>query len=138
LLDCTHWQHKDQPLRLYRANQHGLPLETVVMREPVVSESWSERTCSSKIWIPPLNGNVHPKKRNISEAFHRFWQKPVEEVSASRLFSLSLEKKCWFLTNKRWTPWQLRRFLNCPLYSKQEVVTFIGEAHERYVYTCHF
>jgi len=22
------------------------PLETVIMREPVVSESWSERTCS--------------------------------------------------------------------------------------------
>jgi len=38
LLDCTSWQHKDQPLHLYRANQHGLPLETVIMREPVVSE----------------------------------------------------------------------------------------------------
>jgi len=46
LLDCTSWQHKDQSLHLYRANQHGLPLETVIMREPVVSESWSERTCS--------------------------------------------------------------------------------------------
>jgi len=37
LLDCTNWQHKDQSLHLYRANQHGLPLET--MREPVVSTS---------------------------------------------------------------------------------------------------
>jgi len=34
------------PLHIYRANQHGLPLETVIMREPVVSESWSERTRS--------------------------------------------------------------------------------------------
>jgi len=25
---------------------HGLPPDTVIMREPVVSESWSERTCS--------------------------------------------------------------------------------------------
>jgi len=33
-------------LHLYRANQHGLPLETVIMRESVVSEFWSERTCS--------------------------------------------------------------------------------------------
>jgi len=32
MLDCTNWQHKDQPLHLYRDNQHGLPLETVIMR----------------------------------------------------------------------------------------------------------
>jgi len=32
LLDCTNWQHKDQRLRLYRANQHGWPLETGIMR----------------------------------------------------------------------------------------------------------
>jgi len=31
---------------LHRAKQHGLPLETLVMREPVVSEPWSERTRS--------------------------------------------------------------------------------------------
>jgi len=41
-------------LHLYWDNQHGLPLETVIMREPVVSESCSERTCSWKIWILPL------------------------------------------------------------------------------------
>jgi len=46
LLDCTSWQHKEQLLNLYRANQHDLPLETVIMREPVVSESWNERTSS--------------------------------------------------------------------------------------------
>jgi len=46
LLDCTSRQHTSQPLHLYRANQHGLPLETVIMKEPVVNESWSERTCS--------------------------------------------------------------------------------------------
>jgi len=46
LLYCTSWQHKDQPLHLHRANQNDLPLETVIMTEPVVSESWSERTCS--------------------------------------------------------------------------------------------
>jgi len=28
LQDCTSWQHKYQPLHLYGANQHGLPLET--------------------------------------------------------------------------------------------------------------
>jgi len=50
LLDCTSWQHKDQSLHLYRANHHGLLLETVIISEPVVSESWSER----KIWFPPL------------------------------------------------------------------------------------
>jgi len=39
LLDRTTWQHRDQkPLDLYRANAHGLPLATVIMREPVVSE----------------------------------------------------------------------------------------------------
>jgi len=43
LLGCTSWQHKDQPLRLYRANQHGLPLENVLMREPIASGSWSEK-----------------------------------------------------------------------------------------------
>jgi len=31
---------------LISAHQFGLPLETLIMREPVVSESWSERTCS--------------------------------------------------------------------------------------------
>jgi len=29
---------------LISGNQHGLPLDTVVMREDV-SESWSEKTC---------------------------------------------------------------------------------------------
>jgi len=33
-------------LHLYWDNQHVLPLETVTMREPVVSESCSERTLS--------------------------------------------------------------------------------------------
>jgi len=37
---------KDQPFHLYQANQDGFPLETVIMRELVVGESWSERTCS--------------------------------------------------------------------------------------------
>jgi len=40
------WQHKIQHLHLYRANQDGLPLEIVVIREPIVSESWSKRTLS--------------------------------------------------------------------------------------------
>jgi len=31
-----------QSLHLYPAKQHGLPLETVIMREPVVSDSWSQ------------------------------------------------------------------------------------------------
>jgi len=46
LVDCTSQQHKDQRSHLYRASQHGLPLETMIMRVPVVSESWSEITCS--------------------------------------------------------------------------------------------
>jgi len=37
LLDCTSWQHEDQPLHLCRANQHGLPLETVIQ--------YNERIC---------------------------------------------------------------------------------------------
>jgi len=40
-------------LHLYWDNQHGLPLETVIMRE-LVSESCRARTCSWKIWISPL------------------------------------------------------------------------------------
>ena len=46
LLDCTSSQHKDQSLLLYLANQHGLPLETVMLREPVLkSESHHTTTC---------------------------------------------------------------------------------------------
>jgi len=37
----TSCQRKDQPLRLYRANQHGLPLDSMIMRE-LVTESWSK------------------------------------------------------------------------------------------------
>ena len=33
LLECTSWQQKDQPVRLYRANQQGVPLEIVIMRD---------------------------------------------------------------------------------------------------------
>jgi len=36
LLDCTSWQHKDQPLRIYWVNQNGMPLETVTIGEPVI------------------------------------------------------------------------------------------------------
>ena len=33
LLECTSWQQKDQPVRLYRANKQGLPLEIVKLRD---------------------------------------------------------------------------------------------------------
>ena len=39
---CSMWQPKDQPLRIYQASYHGLLPETVVVREPVVSETSSE------------------------------------------------------------------------------------------------
>jgi len=38
LLDCTTWQHKDQPLHSYQANQHDLPLVTAMMRKPVLKK----------------------------------------------------------------------------------------------------
>jgi len=33
-------------------------LWTLIMTEPVVSEAWSERTCTYKIGIPSLNRGV--------------------------------------------------------------------------------
>jgi len=38
-----------QSLHLYPAKQHGLPLETVIMREPVVSDSWSQNLFLKKL-----------------------------------------------------------------------------------------
>ena len=46
------WQPKDQPLRVYRASQHDLLLEIMVVREPVVSETCSDRTCSFFFFNP--------------------------------------------------------------------------------------
>jgi len=54
LLDCTSWQHKDQPLHLCRANQHGLPLEIVI--ENLFLKNFNPTTGHTGTKCTPPNG----------------------------------------------------------------------------------